>query len=118
MTLAAQVFWPVLAGTSGAVGGMWMRRSFSGALPGALLAWAWYYSISYSLLSWHLSANHWTRLVLLVILGWVSGRLAGRRQRKMIDLPLDLRLGFALLTGFATRGVLLLCQSVGAYYAR
>ena len=112
MNIGNHVLWAVLAGASGAAGGIWMRRSFHGAIPGALLAWTWNYSISYPPLSWSLPANLWLQLAALLILGFVSGRLAGRAHKELIDLPLDLRLGFAFSTGFAVRGVIALLLNV------
>jgi len=106
MRFAHQVFWPVLAGTSGAVGGVWTQRSLRGALPGALLAWTLIYSIGYPPLGWNLPSDLWIRLIALAALGLLSGRLSGHGQRKLIDVPLDRRIVFALGTGFAVRGVI------------
>jgi hypothetical protein len=106
MRFAHLMFWPVLAGTSGVVGGIWMQRSLRAALPGALLAWTWIYSIGYPPLGWNLASDLWIRLLALAALGLLSGRLSGRRQRKLVDVPLDRRIVFALGTGFAVRGVI------------
>lgn len=105
MNIGNHVLWAVLAGASGAAGGIWMRRSFHGAIPGALLAWTWYYSISYPPLSWSLPANYWARLPALVVLGFVTARLVDREHQDKFDLPLDMRIVFALFTGFAVRGI-------------
>jgi hypothetical protein len=112
MNIGDHVLWAVLAGTSGAVGGIWMRHSLRGALPGALLAWTWNYSISYPPLTWSLHANFWVRLPVLLLLGFVSGRLAGRAHKEPIDLPLDLRIGFALFTGFEVRGIVVVFSNM------
>lgn len=107
MKIADQVLWAVLAGMSGAVGGIWTRRSLSGAVPGALLAWTWSYAIAYPRMTWRLP-DFWASVLAplaLLVIGFMSSRFAGRGRGKLIDLPLDGRLGYALFSGFFVRGV-------------
>jgi hypothetical protein len=107
MAIPDQMLSAVLAGTSGAMGSICVRRNVSGLVPGALLALTLRYAISYPQQLWNLRTNTWA-LVSFLILGVVSAWLAGPRRSGWIDIPLDQRIMCSLLLGCLFNGAIVL----------
>ena len=99
------------AAVIGALGGIWRQRTIAGALPGALVAMAWYGSV-HCFLAFEPISHPWAIPGALAP-GAVAALFAGPRRGKWIDIPLDGRIGLALFTGFLIRGFLLSFDSAG-----